>query len=59
MQVNVWAWHRKYKYTTASYKQKEPDMTDGEPVVSEMARMLIALIEDRQQREKDLEAERK
>ena len=40
----------------ASYKQKEPDMADGEAVVAEMAKMLKALIEDR--REKELEEER-
>jgi hypothetical protein len=32
-----------------SYKEKEPDMADGEAVVAEMAKMLRALVEDRQQ----------
>ena len=43
----------------ASYKQKEPNMAEGEAVVAEMAKMLKALIIDRQQQEKELEAERK
>ena len=40
------------------YKQKEADMSEGEERVSEMAQMLRALLEDRQQREKELEEQR-
>ena len=33
-----------------SYKQKEPDMAEGEAVVAEMAKMLKALITDKNER---------